>query len=102
MMVRAVVVAAVFALPLSVAQAESMCSDRQTVVDYLAREHDEFPVSSGLANNGGMVEVLASEGGATWTIIITLPDGATCMMAAGLEWQGMPLVAAATEAEPGA
>lgn len=98
---RLLLIALAVALP-QAALADPMCSDRQSIVGYLADQHGELPVAAGLANNGGAVEVLASDQGATWTILITMPDGRTCMMAAGHGWQTTPLVAAVGEAEPGA
>ncbi len=37
----------------------------------------------GLAANNGVVEVFASPETGTWTIIVTLPDGQTCLVASG-------------------
>ncbi len=48
----------------------------------------------GLANNGGVIEVLSSGSGNTWTIIITMPNGVTCLLAAGEGWESLPLIAA--------
>ncbi len=86
----------------SPARAETgSCAARQTVLDYLTREHQESPVAMGRANNGGVVEVLTNPGGSTWTILITLPDGRTCMIAAGEAWRSLTTTAARA-AEPGA
>ncbi len=62
------------------------CAPYAEVVEFLARDHAEEPVASGVANNGGLVEVFASREHETWTLLITMPDGHTCMMAAGNEW----------------
>ena len=37
----------------------------------------------GLASNGGVLEVLSSTSGSTWTILVTMPNGVSCMIAAG-------------------
>ena len=39
----------------------------------------------GLASNGGLLEVLTSGNGGTWTIILTMPNGVSCLVAAGKE-----------------
>ena len=44
----------------------------------------------GLANSGGVIEVLSSKTGESWTIIITMPDGNTCLIAAGENWEALP------------
>ena len=44
----------------------------------------------GLANNGGVIEVLSSQTGTSWTIIITMPNGTSCMIAAGENWEKVP------------
>jgi hypothetical protein len=44
----------------------------------------------GLANNGGVIEVMRSPGNATFTIVITMPDGQSCMIAAGQSWESLP------------
>ena len=49
--------------------------------------HGVDPVAMGLANNGGVIEILSSPRGATWTIILTMPNGVTCMIAAGENWE---------------
>lgn len=67
-----------------------VCAERATVLDELARRYREAPVALGLANNGGVVELFASADGATWTLLITLPSGLSCMMAAGEDWQALP------------
>ena len=48
----------------------------------------------GLSNNGGVVEILTSPKGVTWTIIITMPNGMSCLVAAGKNWEEMPQKAA--------
>ena len=45
----------------------------------------------GLSNNGGVVEILTSPEGDTWTIIITMPNGLSFLIAAGENWEKMPL-----------
>ena len=57
------------------------------------RAVDRSAVALGLASNGGIVEVLTSDEGGTLTIIITMPNGVSCMVAAGEYWEGLaPIV----------
>lgn len=81
------------ALPHGVANATAMqgnnCGSRNTVLDYLSVKYSEKPVTMGVAANGSLIEVLSSRKGATFTIIVTVPDGKTCMVAAGEGWEDL-------------
>lgn len=74
-------------------QQQPACTKRTDVVEHLAGKYKEAPVAIGLANNGGVIEVLSSQTGTSWTIIITMPNGTSCMIAAGENWEKVPLVA---------
>lgn len=70
-----------------------VCSERTSVLQQLSAQYKEAPVAMGLANNGGMIELLRSRDRATWTLILTMPDGMTCLIAAGQSWERVPVVA---------
>ena len=72
------------------ASAQSMCTTRAQVTKQLDSRYSEAPVAIGLSRNGGVVEVLSTSDGSTWTMIITMPDGTSCMMAAGEAWENLP------------
>ncbi len=63
-----------------------LCDARTTVLTTLNGNFAEKPSAMGLAKNGTVVEVLRSEGG-SWTIIMTAPNGVSCMLASGKHWQ---------------
>ena len=63
-----------------------ICGPRAKVISQLAQKHNEKPVSMGLASNGTVVEVLNSPDG-TWTIVMTAPNGVTCLLVAGEYWR---------------
>jgi len=71
------------------AQTELLCGERAKVVAGLEKGYEETPTSMGLASNGAVVEVLASPKG-TFTIILTQPNGLSCLMAAGDNWEDLP------------
>lgn len=79
------------ALEHAAAQHQVPCAKRADVLKHLSAKYSETPIGIGLANNGGVIEVLTSADGATWTIIITLPNGPTCMVSAGENWQRVPV-----------
>ena len=74
-------------------QSDSNCGQRTTVIDYLSSKYSEKPIAMGIAANGGLVEVLTSTEGTTFTIIVTMPEGETCMVAAGEGWENLPTLA---------
>ncbi len=72
------------------ATAQMMCGPRNNVVANLEKGYSEHPVSMGLASNGAVIEVFLSEAG-TFTIVMTRPNGLSCLMAAGKDWQDLPI-----------
>lgn len=69
------------------------CTERTDVLNHLSSEYSEAPVAMGIANNGGVIEILSSKTGKSWTIILTMPNGMTCMIAAGENWESIPTIA---------
>lgn len=82
----------ILSLPVQAQQAQNICTERSEVLGHLATKYSEAPVAMGLANNGGIIEVLSSGSGTSWTIIITMPNGVSCMLAAGESWESLPVV----------
>ncbi len=78
--------AALTAAAASPASAQSACGPREQLVKLLADQYKEDPVGMGLAQPGQVLEVFASSSG-SWTMVITLPDGKACMIAAGDNWE---------------
>lgn len=65
------------------------CDRRQKVLGYLESAYQEARVATGVTSSGGLVEVLAGTKGDTWTIIVSSPDGTTCLVAAGEGWRAI-------------
>ena len=70
------------------AVAEPICVEREGLVEYLAREFGEVLSIRGERSRGGMLELFMREDGASWTLAITMPDGTTCVVDVGRDWQG--------------
>ncbi len=68
--------------------AQLACGDHPEVVKNLGQKYSEKPVSMGLGNNGSMIEIFASKKG-TFTIVVTRPDGKSCLVAAGESWESI-------------
>ena len=87
-MFKMALIAALTTATLSVGtEAAPVCGKRKDVVDRLSETYKEVPVGIGLAINGGFMELFAASDGATWTMIITLANGPTCLVATGHDWQ---------------
>lgn len=67
----------------------SSCANRDLIVDRLSSKYGETRQSAGLNQNNGMVEIFASDDTGTWTILVTMPTGVSCLLAAGRDWQGV-------------
>ncbi len=63
------------------------CGKREEMLSHLSQKYSEQPVAMGLATNGSLVEVLSSKAGGSFTIVYTMPNGVTCLMAAGSNWE---------------
>lgn len=80
------------------ATAQPQCDQRDSVLKVLQQKYKEAPVALGVTHNGGLVEVLSTGNGTTWSIIVTTPQGMSCLVAAGEGWRAMDQVAADPEA----
>ena len=78
-----------FAAVPAVAQ-QPQCAARDAVLERLSSSYHEEPVSLGVTATGSLLEVLASPEG-SWTIIITVPGGPTCLVSSGEGWRGAPV-----------
>ena len=74
------------------AQAQTAGVDRALVVKQLLEKHAEKPVGMGIAANGGIIELFTSPDGATWTLIMTMPNGKSVMLGSGEDWAGAPVI----------
>ena len=60
-------------------------------IDRRFKDHfAEQPSAIGLQANGHLVEVFVSNDGASWTIVVTRPDGWSCIVAVGEHWESLP------------
>lgn len=92
--IAAALMAGPIALPVQATQAaQSVCAERTALLSSLRREYSESPTALGLASNGSVLELLTTTDGKTWTILMTRPDGTSCVIAAGEAWESLPQVA---------
>jgi hypothetical protein len=66
---------------------EPRCTTHDEITRQLEQRYAEVPVSLGLSSAGKLVQVFSTEDGATWTLVLTQPDGTSCVVGAGRYWQ---------------
>jgi len=76
--------------------ARATCGERAEVTAKLHQKFGEMQAATGLVSSDRMLEVWRSDDG-SWTILMTRPDGQTCIMAAGELWREAP---AGTSGDP--
>lgn len=89
---------AVGVAPAPAESAPRPCDKRERVLDLLAERYQEAPVAVGVTTGGGLVEVLTEPDGQTWTIIVTSPQGVSCLVLSGEGWRPLQQVAQDPEA----
>ncbi len=82
----------------AIAQSQPQCNERDNVLELLAKKYQETPIAAGVTNTGGLVEVLTDHKSGTWTIIVTTPQGMSCLVAAGEGWRNMEQISLEPEA----
>ena len=70
------------------------CASHVDVVNKLSQGYAEQPVALGLAANGSLIEVFSATDGQTWTLVMTRPDGLSCILASGHAWETVTKLAA--------
>ena len=71
------------------AQAMGMCGSRADFIKALSDKYQETGKALGIAGQVNLVEIFASKAG-TWTILVTTPEGKSCIIAAGSSWEDLP------------
>lgn len=65
------------------AEAAPRCAAHDLVTRNLADQFGETRRAMGLAQDNTVMELFAAEATGTWTLTVTLPNGLTCLVAAG-------------------
>ncbi len=83
----AVLLTAAMLAPVSSHAQNNNCADRAVVTDRLTKNYGETFAGGGLRNSDSIFEVWKSDESGTWTILMTMPNGLACVMAAGTDWR---------------
>ncbi|WP_170467117.1 hypothetical protein [Ruegeria arenilitoris] len=65
------------------------CAPRDEVIKRLTETYGETRQGIGIARQGTVMELFASDQSGSWTITVTLPDGITCLVVSGQAYETM-------------
>ncbi len=82
----AATLAAMFLMTTGAAAQSGFCLERDKLAEALGGRYSEKPIAAGLDNAGKLLEIFATVDRATWTMIMTTPEGTSCVIAAGEQW----------------
>ncbi len=74
------------ALP-ATAQQAPRCAPRAQMLDVLEQRFSETRRAIGLTNSHAVMELYASDENGSWTILVTLPNGMTCLVGVGTGYE---------------
>lgn len=77
------------------AGAQTVCGGHAKFTETLAQKYEEMPSAYGIVGQRNLVELFVSKTG-TWTMLVTRPDGTSCVLATGQSWEQVPLTAKTT------
>jgi hypothetical protein len=66
------------------------CGSHKELTNRLAKHFYERRGGAGLTRDGKLFEIFISEKG-TWTVLVSLPTGVSCIVLDGTEWEGRSL-----------
>ena len=69
--------------------AAPQCGPRSAVLDHLGQKYGESRRSIGIAANNTVMAVFASPTSGSWTILVTMPDGVSCLVASGQGYEAI-------------
>lgn len=73
---------------------QMLCNKRSEVMKNLSLKYKEAPTALGMSSSGGVIEVMTSKDGQTWTVLLTRTDGSSCLVAMGSSWENVKYIAA--------
>lgn len=70
-------------------EAQPRCAPHDQVAQKLAETFGEARRAMGLAADNTVMELYAAETTGSWTLTVTLPNGLTCLVAAGTTFEAL-------------
>jgi hypothetical protein len=85
-MLRSTIIAIAIATPIGAA-AQQNCSTWDQVTGHLAQEYSETQQNYAMGASGALVEMYANTVTGSWSLLVTQPGGATCLIGSGFGFQ---------------
>ncbi len=79
------------------AHLSGFCADHDEAVKRLQQRYGERQIAVGLTSGGTILEVLATRTGSSWSVLITNPNGRSCLVVFGSDLTALPVP---TDTEP--
>ena len=86
----AIIFGAAALAPPALAQSPPMCLERSQLTEALQEAYHESPRGAGLQSPYQMLEIWSSPETGSFTVLVTRPDGISCVVASGNYWQDAP------------
>lgn len=64
-----------------------VCAPREAIVNGLELGWKETVIGLGINSEGALVEIFTNADRMTWTIIVTVPHGLSCVVTSGQDWK---------------
>ena len=93
---RALLTLTTLAAP-AMAQQQMPCAERSALLGQLQEKFKESAQGVGMTGNGAVMELMTSEGG-SWSLVVTMPNGKSCLIATGSGWEQVPVKVAGKDA----
>ena len=78
----------IFLVP-AFAHAQERCRERSNIVELLETRYGEKHRAFGTTPEGTLIELFVSPSG-TWTLLLSFPNGSSCLIEAGTDWTETP------------
>jgi len=76
-----------FLLAITPAMAQTVpCTQRERILEFVIDARGEERLATGQAQNGASLDLFAADSG-TWSLVLHLPDGRSCILANGRDFQ---------------
>ncbi|MBC7155746.1 MAG: hypothetical protein H5U19_14305 [Rhodobacteraceae bacterium] len=70
--------------------AQSVCNTTPVIYGILSGKHGESPAARGMTRGSELLEMWANRDTGSWSLLITRPDGITCLVQAGQNFDAVP------------
>lgn len=86
MKTAAILSALLLAAPAAGQTVTLQCAPRDGMIAMISDDYGETRRAIGIAGQGAVMELFASEATGTWTATLTLPNGQTCLVMSGSDF----------------